>query len=335
MELEPRDEVEVAVNQTRVSHHISIVIPAHNEAASLSETLKRTLQVLSSNSISAEVLVVDDGSTDSTWDLIQDFSHRDQRVRGISFSRNFGKERAICAGLESATGQAVVVMDADLQHPPRIIPELIEKWSEGFHVVDGVKRSRGKETWISTKLAKAFYGLFALAAGIDLEGQSDFKLLDRRAVEQWKRMPERTVFFRGMSSWLGFRRSSVEFDVEDRVAGSSKWSRANLARLAMSAITSFSSIPLRLVTFTGVLFFVFAVVLGIQTVYRWAIGEAFTGFPTVILLILITSSLVMLALGIIGEYLAKIYDEIKGRPRFVIEDRCGFDEASRLDGRMQ
>ena len=187
----------------------------------------------------------------------------------------------------------------------------------------------------STKLAKAFYGLFALAAGIDLEGQSDFKLLDRKAVEQWNRMPERTVFFRGMSSWLGFRRSSVEFDVEDRVAGSSKWSRANLARLALSAITSFSSIPLRLVTFTGLLFFVFAVVLGIQTVYRWAIGEAFTGFPTVILLILITSSLVMLALGIIGEYLAKIYDEIKGRPRFVIEDRCGFDGWSPPAGKLQ
>ena len=321
----PKNDTEAVPMHEAISPRISVVIPAHNEAASLSETLKETLQVLSSNSIASEVLVVDDGSTDGTWDLIQDFSSRDQRVRGISFSRNFGKERAICAGLESATGQAVVVMDADLQHPPRIIPELIEKWSEGFHVVDGVKRSRGKETWISTKLAKAFYGLFALAAGIDLEGQSDFKLLDRKAIEEWKRMPERTVFFRGMSSWLGYRRASVEFDVEDRVAGSSKWSRANLARLAMSAITSFSSIPLRLVTFTGLLFFVFAVVLGIHTVYRWAIGEAFTGFPTVILLILITSSLVMLALGIIGEYLAKIYDEIKGRPRFVIEDRCGFD----------
>ncbi len=331
----PKNDTEAILMNEAISPRISVVIPAHNEAASLSETLKRTLQVLSSNSIAAEVLVVDDGSTDSTWDLIQDFSRRDQRVSGISFSRNFGKERAICAGLESATGQAVVVMDADLQHPPRIIPELIEKWSEGFHVVDGVKRSRGKETWISTKLAKAFYGLFALAAGIDLEGQSDFKLLDRKAVEQWNRMPERTVFFRGMSSWLGFRRSSVEFDVEDRVAGSSTWSRANLARLALSAITSFSSIPLRLVTFTGLLFFVFAVVLGIQTVYRWAIGEAFTGFPTVILLILITSSLVMLALGIIGEYLAKIYDEIKGRPRFVIEDRCGFDGWSPPAGKLQ
>ena len=331
----PKNDTEAILMNEAISPRISVVIPAHNEAASLSETLKRTLQVLSSNSISAEVLVVDDGSTDSTWDLIQDLSRRDQRVRGISFSRNFGKERAICAGLESATGQAVVVMDADLQHPPRIIPELIEKWSEGFHVVDGVKRSRGKETWISTKLAKAFYGLFALAAGIDLEGQSDFKLLDRKAVEEWKRMPERTVFFRGMSSWLGFRRTSVEFDVEDRAAGSSKWSRASLAGLALSAITSFSSIPLRLVTSIGLLFLLFAVILGIQTVYKWAIGEAFTGFPTVILLILITSSLVMLALGVIGEYLAKIYDEIKGRPRFVIEDRCGFDEASRLDGRMQ
>ena len=329
------DHEDAALIQKKNSPNISIVIPAHNEAASLSETLNEVLQVLSSNSIAAEILVVDDGSTDGTWSLVQEFSSRDQRVRGICFSRNFGKERAICAGLEFSSGQAVVVMDADLQHPPRVIPELVEKWSEGFNIVDGVKRSRGKESWLSRRLAKGFYGFFALAAGIDLEGQSDFKLLDRRAVEEWKRMPERTVFFRGMSSWLGFRRTSVEFDVEDRAAGSSKWSRASLAGLALSAITSFSSIPLRLVTSIGLLFLLFAVILGIQTVYKWAIGEAFTGFPTVILLILITSSLVMLALGVIGEYLAKIYDEIKGRPRFVIEDRCGFDEASRLDGRMQ
>jgi len=333
--MESKNDIVTVPMQAPTSLQVSVVIPAHNEAASLGDTLNEVLQVLSSNSIAAEILVIDDGSTDATWGLIQEFSSRDQRVRGIRFSRNFGKERAICAGLESSIGQAVVVMDADLQHPPEVIPKLIEKWSEGFNVVDGVKRSRGNETWISTKLAEGFYGLFAMAAGIDLEGQSDFKLLDRQAVEEWKRLPERTVFFRGMSSWLGFRRASVEFDVEDRAAGSSKWSRASLARLALSAITSFSSIPLRLVTFTGLLFLLFAVILGIQTVYKWAIGEAFTGFPTVILLILITSSLVMLALGIIGEYLAKIYDEIKGRPRFVVEDRCGFDESSRLAGRQQ
>ena len=159
-------------------------------------------------------------------------------------------------------------MDADLQHPPRVIPELIEKWSEGYKVVDGVKRSRGRETWLSARLASAFYRLFTWAAGIDLEGQSDFKLLDREAVEEWKRMPERTVFFRGMSSWLGFNRAQVEFDVEDRAAGSSKWSLGSLVKLALSAITSFSSTPLRLVTFAGLVFFIFAVILGIQTLYK-------------------------------------------------------------------
>ena len=205
-----------------------------------------------------------------------------------------------------------------------MIPQLLEQWKAGYSVVDGLKRLRGRESLYSRYLAGTFYSLFGLLSGFDLRDHSDFKLLDRQVVEAWLTMGERNLFFRGMAAWLGFKRTTVEFEVQDRVEGSTRWSRLGLMNLAITALTGFSSIPLRLVSLVGVVFFLFAVALSIQTVYTWAKGGALEGFTTVILTVLIASSVLMLALGIIGEYLARMYDEIKARPRFVIENRCGY-----------
>jgi len=300
---------------------ISVVLPAYNEAEGLASALERVHSVLAKLNESFEIIVVDDGSTDATWEKIEVACDRLGPVSGIRLSRNFGKENAICAALDAAAGEAVILMDADMQHPPEVIPQLIEKWRQGYKIVDGVKRVRGREGWLSRFAANIFYRLLEHVTPFEMEGASDFKLMDREVLDAWRSMGERNLFFRGMSAWIGFQRGKVEFDVGERQAGESKWSRWELFGLALKAITSFSTVPLRLVSLTGVLFLVFSFLLAANTLIQYVSGEAVTGFTTVILLILIVSSLVLLALGIIGEYIARIYEEVKQRPRYIIDKR--------------
>ena len=300
---------------------ISVVIPLYNEGSHVKDLLSDLNTALQQIGCRFEVVLVDDGSPDDTWAKIKKAAHLLGNVRAVRLSRNFGKELALCAGLERAQGDAVVVMDGDGQHPPSLLPILIETWrTSGADVVEAVKRKRGRESLASKFGALTFYVILNKLSGFELKGASDFKLIDRRVLDTWLAMRERNVFFRGMTAWMGFRTIRVPFEVGPRRAGKSGWSYLRRAKLALIGITTFSSFPLRLVTFAGMIFFLFAVGLGVQTLYLKLAGRAFTGFATVILLELIIGSLLMISLGIIGEYLARIYEEVKGRPRYVVSE---------------
>jgi polyisoprenyl-phosphate glycosyltransferase len=300
---------------------ISVVIPLYNEGSHVSELLLDLKSALQQTGCRFEVVLVDDGSPDDTWERIKHEARSLPSLRAVRLSRNFGKELALCAGLESARGDAVVVMDGDGQHPPSLLPLLIEKWhSSGADIVQGVKARRGRESLTSKLGAFLFYAILNRLSGFELKGASDFKLMSRKVADTWLEMRERNVFFRGMTAWMGFKTVQVPFAVPARRAGKSGWSYFKRWKLALIGITTFSSLPLHLVTFAGLVFFLFAVGLGIQTLYLKLAGRAFTGFATVILLELIIGSLLMISLGIIGEYLARIYEELKGRPRYIVTE---------------
>lgn len=301
---------------------LSVVVPAFNEGDQITASLESICEQARTACLSYEIIVVDDGSTDRTWPLLEELSTRIPELEAVSLARNFGKEAAILAGLELARGDAAIIIDADLQHPPSLIPEMVRLWREGgFKVVNAVKSDRSSQPVANTILARAFYRLFEMLGGGNLQNSSDFKLLDREVVDLYCRLPERRMFFRGLIPWMGFPQTSVEFEVGRRAAGTSKWSTFRLARMAADAMVSFSSLPLQFVTLLGAGFSIFAAILFVQTIFRWLSGHAIEGFTTVILLLLIVSSILMLSLGIIGQYVAKIYEEIKGRPRYFVRHR--------------
>ncbi len=300
---------------------LSVVLPAYNEEKMIQKAAAKIDEVLSAAQIDYEILFVNDGSTDQTWREIEAAAQENPNVAGLRFSRNFGKEAAMFAGLSAAKGECCAVMDCDLQHPPQTLVEMYRLWEQGYEVIEGVKRSRGRESFLHRASAGFFYSILSKAIKTDMSRASDFKLLDRRAVNALLEMPERDVFFRGLSSWIGFRTASVEFDVQERTEGESKWSTWSLIKYAVRNIVSFSTAPMQCVTVAGVAVFVFAVILGIQTLVRYFSGHAVEGFTTVILLILLIGSVVMISLGIIGYYIARIYEEVKARPRYIIAEK--------------
>jgi len=303
---------------------LSVVLPCLNEGSHLAHSLDEIARVLDGLGLAYELVVVDDGSGDDTWEVLRAARARHPQLRALRLSRRFGKELALAAGLENARGQGVLVMDADLQHPPALIPDMVRAWrDEHYEVVEAVKVRRGAEPLVPRLGARVFYPLFRRLSGFDLAGASDFKLIDRSVLTAWSQMGERNVFFRGMSAWLGFRRKQLEFSVAPRAGGRSGWSPWRLLRLGVTGITSFSSAPIHLITGMGVLFLVFSVLLGLQTLYNKLFQGAQAGFTTVIVLVLLVGSLILIGLGVIGLYIARIYDEVKGRPRYVIRDRCG------------
>jgi len=302
---------------------LSVIIPAYNEKEILLKTANLTSSLLEKENIPYELIFVNDGSTDKTWDEIIQANNQNNRIKGLNFSRNFGKEAAIYAGLAYSNGDCCAVMDCDLQHPPEILIEMYRLWEQGYEVVEGIKASRGKENPLHTFFVKLFYGAMSSAIKIDMSKASDFKLLDRKAVDIILTIPEKHFFFRALSSWIGFKSISIQFYVKEREAGKSKWSALSLFLYAVRNITSFSTAPMQIVTTLGILFFVFAIVLGIRVLYMYFTGTALGGFTTVILLLLIMGSILMISLGIIGHYIAKIYEEIKGRPRYIVSDILG------------
>lgn len=297
---------------------LSIVIPAYNEEKMILKTTEVVSGIMEREKIPFELVFVNDGSKDQTWEMIEKAAEKNSHVTGIRFSRNFGKESAIFAGLANAEGDCIAVMDCDLQHPPETLVEMYRLWEQGYEVIEGVKRSRGKESILHRASAGMFYKIMSKAVQIDMSRASDFKLMDRKAVEALLSMPERNAFFRALSSWVGYRTTSVEFDVQERTEGESKWSTWSLIKYAVRNIVGFSSAPLQMITVAGVLTLLLAVVLGIQSLVKYFCGHALEGFTTVILLLLIIGSLLMLSLGVIGIYIAKIYEEVKGRPRYFI-----------------
>ena len=227
------------------------------------------------------------------------------------------------AGLEHAAGDCCVVIDCDLQHPPEKIVEMYQLWQEGYEVVEGIKEDRGTESTLHSFAANTFYRLISKATSMDMADASDFKLLDRKVVDTLNQMPERNVFFRALSYWVGYKKTSVSYCVQERVAGESKWSTKSLIKYALTNISSFSSAPLHIITILGVVMLVVSCILGITALVQKIIGQALGGFTTVILIQLFSSSVFMISLGIIGYYIARIYEEIKGRPKYIVADTCG------------
>ena len=302
---------------------LSVIIPAYNEEESIGAAAAAISGILEKAEIPYELVFVNDGSTDGTWRKIENEAAQRPFIRGLRFSRNFGKEAAIYAGLAAAKGECCAVIDADLQHPPEKLVEMYRLWEDGYEVVEGVKASRGEEPAAYGAFAKLFYRVISAASGIDLYNASDFKLLDRKVVDTLNKMPERNVFFRALSYWVGFRKTEVYYNVRDREEGESKWSTKSLIRYAITNITSFSSAPLHSITLLGILMLVIALVFSVISLVQKLTGNAAEGFTTVILLLLFTGSVIMLSLGVIAFYIGKIYDELKGRPRYIISEECG------------
>ncbi len=305
---------------------LSVILPAYNEEKMIALAAETVSGILDGAGIGHELLFVDDGSRDGTWAEIQAAAAARGNVRGLHFSRNFGKEAAMFAGLEDARGDCVAILDCDLQHPPEKLVEMYRLWEQGYEVVEGIKADRGQESVFHRFAAGSFYSLISRATGLNMASSSDFKLLDRKVVDALNRMPERNVFFRALSFWVGFQRAEVSYDVRERVAGESKWSTRSLIRYAVNNIGSFSSAPLHIITSLGVLMLVIALVFGVVALVQKLTGVALGGFTTVILLLLFTGSLIMISLGILGFYIARIYEELKGRPRYIVSQTCGGEE---------
>ena len=301
---------------------LSVVIPAFNEQETVPSAAVTIASVLRGASIAYELVFVDDGSRDATWQAIAAARTADQCVRGVRFSRNFGKEAAIFAGLSHAKGDCVAVIDCDLQHPPEKLVEMYRLWQGGAQVVEGVKADRGKESAAHRFAARTFYALISRATKIDMSRASDCKLLDRRAVDVLLTMREKRAFFRALSSWVGFTTAEVPYEVRERTAGQSKWSTKALVRYALSNITAFTAMPLHLVTVLGIVALIVSIVMGIVALVQKIAGVALGGFTTVIILLLFMGSLIMISLGIIGYYIGNIYEEIKDRPRFIVAETC-------------
>ena len=301
---------------------LSVVIPAFNEQEMVPAAAGQIDGILSRAGIPHELIFIDDGSRDATWAEIRAESEHRDTVRGVHFSRNFRKEAAIFAGLQAADGDCVAVIDCDLQHPPEKLVEMYRLWEQGVEVVEGVKTDRGEESLAHRVAAKTFYRLISEATHIDMTRASDFKLLDRKAVNVLLSMREKRAFFRALSSWIGFRTAEVPYEVRERAAGESKWSTWLLIKYALSNITAFTSLPLHLITGCGAASFLAALIVGIVSIVRLAMGRVVTGLTGAVILLLFLSGLIMVGLGIIGYYLGNIYMEIQDRPRFIVSETC-------------
>ena len=312
---------------------ISILVPCYNEAQSLEMLYEEIVRVISTlDDYRWEVLFVNDGSRDNTMEVIKGLREKDGRISYVDLSRNFGKENAMLAGFDYAKGDAVVIMDADLQHPPAVIPEMIKKWEEGYDDVYAQRKSRGKESWLRKRLTKSYYRLLQGSSRVDvLPNVGDFRLLDRKCVDALCQMRESGRYTKGMYCFIGFKKIGVEFETQDRVSGESSMSYKKLMNLALEGITSYTTAPLRWATFIGLIvsFLAFAYMVFVL-IKAFLYGDPVAGYPTLLTVILFIGGVQLLTIGIIGEYLAKVFVEVKNRPVYIIKeydggekDRCG------------
>jgi glycosyltransferase involved in cell wall biosynthesis len=315
------------------SPELSVVVPVYNEASNVGPLCARLVPVLDRIARSWEVVFVDDGSADDTLARIRDLSAGDPRIGAVSFSRNFGKEIAIAAGLDHARGDAVVIMDADLQHPPETIETFVARWREGFAMVYGQRTDRTNETRFKRNAARLFYQLFHRFGETSLpEGAGDFRLIDRKGVEVLKALGERARFSKGLYAWIGFKSIGVPFTVAGREHGTTKFSARRLFRFAFDGITSFTTVPLRVWTYMGGLISLAAIGTAIFFVIRtFLFGTDLPGFPSLIVSIMFFSGVQLLSLGIIGEYIGRIFAEVKRRPLYIVAERIGPAENAAQD----
>ena len=301
---------------------LSVIIPAYNEELSVERAYYTISEILEKAQIDNEIIFIDDGSTDTTYKKIENLADKEKNIYGLHFSRNFGKEAAISAGLASAKGDTVVVIDCDLQHPPEKIVEMYHLWQEGYEIVEGIKKTRGNESKMRGFAARKFYRVISSVVGFDMSNASDFKLLDRKVVDILNRIPERKGFFRAISFWVGFNKTTVEFEVNERLEGESKWSAISLLKYAVSNISAYSTAPMQIVTVLGVTMLIITAIFSVWALIDKIRGIALEGMTTVIIILIFIGSIMMISLGIIGYYVARIYDEIKGRPKYIVSSTC-------------
>lgn len=301
---------------------LSVIVPMYNEEAVLELCHQRLSAVLDNLKQKCEIVYVDDGSSDESWNIATSFTSPQHQIRTIRFSRNFGKEAAMSAGLKAAKGQAVIILDADLQDPPELIPDMVEQWQSGFDVVDMKRKARHGEGWLKRTTAAVFYQLMNRLCEMQIpENVGDFRLIDRRVVNEINKLPERTRFMKGLFAWPGFRRTTLMFDRDPRIAGQTKWNYTKLLHLAFEGITSFSTRPLRIATGAGLLTSLAAVVMAFIVFSKTMIwGDPVAGYPSTILVILLLGGIQLLSIGLMGEYVGRLFIEAKQRPLFVVMD---------------
>ncbi len=306
---------------------LSIVVPAYNEAAGIAEFWSRLSAALTALSVPAEVVFVDDGSTDETLAQLVSLRHADSRVRIVSLSRNFGKEVALTCGLDHVRGDAAIPIDADLQQPPELVAELVAAWRAGNDIVIALRRDRGTDSALRRLASGTFHRVFAGLSNVEVTRDAgDFRLLSRPVIDALKSLPERTRYMKGLYAWVGFRQAIVPYDVEPRAAGRSKWGLWRLWNLAVDGITSFSAVPLKVWSFIGLLFAIAAFGYGGYFVLRTLLrGVDVPGYASLMVMMLLLGGLQLLSLGVIGEYLGRVYDEVKARPLYIVRQRYGFD----------
>ena len=306
------------------STELSVVVPAFNEAQGIAAFLDVLFRVLRGCCSRFDVWVIDDGSRDDTWERLRRARERYPELHALRFTRNFGKEAAVLAGLRQSRGAAVIVMDSDGQHPPSLLPQMLESWRAGeAHIIAAQKAARPTDSRIARLNAYLFNAIMRITTGLDLSGASDYRLLDRRVVDALLAFPERVRFFRGMTVWTGFTTKNLPFEVEPRIAGTSRWSTGQLTKLAINVITAYSAKPLSLVFRLGVVGMLAAFVLFVQAVYSWTAGIAVSGWTSVTVVMLFFGSANLLGIGVLGAYLAQIFDEIKARPEYLISQELG------------
>lgn len=306
----------------------SIIAPAFNEEQVLPEFYRRLRETMDALGESWELIFINDGSRDNTLTVMRQLHDQDARVKIISFSRNFGHQLAITAGIDYAQGDAVVILDADLQDPPEVIPDLIRKWQEGYQVVYAVRKERKGETWFKEWTAKLFYRLIYRITDVEIpKDTGDFRLMDRKVVQALRTMRERNRFMRGLSVWVGFRQTGVYYVREPRFAGETKYPFSKMLKFALDAITSFSYVPLQMAMYTGFAVAALSMVGMVVAIYlRLTTNFALLGQATTLVAVLFLGGMQLIFLGIIGEYLGRIYDEIKARPLYVVAETIGFEE---------
>jgi polyisoprenyl-phosphate glycosyltransferase len=309
---------------------ISVVVPCYNEELNLDSLFARLFKVLDSLNLQYEIVCVNDGSRDNTLKYLIEYHHRNPVIKVVNFSRNFGKEIALTAGIEYATGDAIIPIDADLQDPPELIGELIEKWREGYDVVYCKRRSRQGESWLKKITANAFYRVIQKMTSVEIPRDTgDFRLIDRRVVEALKQLPETHRFMKGLFAWVGFKQSFIEYDRLPRFQGTTKWNYWKLWNFALEGITSFSSLPLKIWSYLGLVISLLAFLYGSFLIVRTLIlGIDVPGYASLMVAILFLGGIQLLTLGIIGEYLGRVHDEVKKRPLYLVRDSYGFDSIS-------
>lgn len=304
---------------------LTIVVPVLNEVRGLALLEQRLRKALDQLDRAWDVIFVDDGSTDATFHALRELHTRDPRFKAISLSRNFGKEIAVAAGLRFASGDAAVVMDGDLQHPPELIAKFVELWDRGYDIVYAQRSDRQADTALHRWSARMFYGVFRTVSGTELpDGAGDFRLLDRKAVGVLNRMGERARFNKGLYAWIGFKSIGVPYDVQVRGEGQSRWRPRQLLRFALDGLASFTTIPLRVWSYLGLLVaacaFLYTLVILVTTLIY---GTDVPGFPSLIVSVMFFAGVQLISLGVIGEYLGRVYEEVKGRPLFVVAETVG------------